>query len=212
MYLVGLTGGIASGKSVVGRRFAELGAVLVDADVLAREVVEPGTQGLAEIGERFGSSVIAADGSLDRAALGAIVFADPGKLQQLNDITHPAIWRRAHELFDAAGAADPDAIVVYDVPLLAEASEKRPMVFDFIVVVDAPVDTRIRRMVELRGMSREDAERRVRAQATAAERGKLADSVIEGGDSIEHTLDQVDALWRQFVGRERGPADVGGAT
>jgi dephospho-CoA kinase len=184
MYLVGLTGGIASGKSVVGRRFAELGAVLVDADVLAREVVEPGTQGLAEIGERFGSSVIA----------------------------HPAIWRRAHELFDAAGAADPDAIVVYDVPLLAEASEKRPMVFDFIVVVDAPVDTRIRRMVELRGMSREDAERRVRAQATAAERGKLADSVIEGGDSIEHTLDQVDALWRQFVGRERGPADVGGAT
>jgi dephospho-CoA kinase len=199
MYLVGLTGGIASGKSVVGRRFAELGAVLVDADVLAREVVEPGTPGLAAIRERFGASVIATDGSLDRAALGAIVFGDPAKLEQLNDITHPAIWRRAKELFDEAGAANPDAVVVYDVPLLAEASEKRPMRFDFIVVVDAPIETRIERMVDLRGMSRADAERRVRAQATDEERATLADAIIDSGGTIEHTLAQVDALWARFT-------------
>jgi dephospho-CoA kinase len=199
MYLVGLTGGIASGKSVVGKRFAELGAVLVDADVLAREVVEPGTPGLAAIRERFGASVIAADGSLDRPALGAIVFADPGKLEQLNDITHPAIWRRAKDLFDQASEADPEAVVVYDVPLLAEAAEKRPMRFDFIVVVDAPIETRIQRMVELRGMDRADAERRVGAQATDAERRKLADAVIDSGGTIENTLAQVDALWARFT-------------
>lgn len=199
MYLVGLTGGIASGKSVVGKRFAELGAVLVDADVLAREVVEPGTPGLAAIRAQFGASVIAADGSLDRAALGAIVFADPEKLEQLNDITHPAIWQRAKDLFEAAAVADPDAVVVYDVPLLAEASEKRPMRFDFIVVVDAPIETRIQRMVDLRGMNRTDAQRRVGAQATDAERVKFADAVIDSGGSIEHTLAQVDDLWARFT-------------
>jgi dephospho-CoA kinase len=199
MYLVGLTGGIASGKSVVGKRFVELGAVLVDADVLAREVVEPGTPGLAAIRQRFGASVIAPDGSLDRAALGALVFADPGKLEQLNEITHPLIWQRAKDLFGEAGEADPDAVVVYDVPLLAEAAEKRPMRFDFIVVVDAPIETRIQRMVELRGMNRADAERRVKAQATDAERGELADAIIASGGTIENTLEQVDALWTRFT-------------
>jgi dephospho-CoA kinase len=201
MYLVGLTGGIASGKSVVANRFVELGAVLVDADVLAREVVEPGTPALAEIARVFGPSVISSDGSLDRAALGALVFADPGKLDQLNGITHPAIWDRAKELFAEAAAADPAAVVVYDVPLLAEVSGKRPMTFDFIVVVDAPIETRITRMVENRGMERADAERRVGAQATDQERRKLADAVIDSGGTIEHTLAQVDELWSRFPHR-----------
>ncbi|HEX4058920.1 MAG TPA: dephospho-CoA kinase [Galbitalea sp.] len=200
MYLVGLTGGIASGKSVVARRFVEHGAVLVDADVLAREVVGPGTAGLAEIEQRFGPSVISTDGSLDRAALGALVFSDADKREQLNGITHPAIWQRAKELFEAASVANPDAVVVYDVPLLAEAVEKRPMNFDFVVVVDAPTETRIQRMVDSRGMSRQDAERRVGAQATDSQREELADAVIDSGGTIEHTLAQVDALWDRFSG------------
>src|SRR3982751_6310072 len=122
MFLIGLTGGIASGKSTVARRLAELGAVHVDADALAREVVEPGAPALARIAEAFGPSVIAADGSLDRPALGAIVFSDPDARETLNGITHPAVWKRARELFAAADAADPESVVVYDVPLLAEAA------------------------------------------------------------------------------------------
>jgi len=160
MMLIGLTGGIASGKSTVGARFVELGAVLVDADVLAREVVEPGTPGLTEIERVFGSSVISADGSLNRPALGAIIFADAEKREQLNAITHPAIWKRAIELFMAAQAADPEVVIVYDVPLLAEAAADRPMDFDLIIVVQADIETRIDRMVELRGMSRAEAEGR----------------------------------------------------
>jgi dephospho-CoA kinase len=198
MYLVALTGGIASGKSVVANRFVEHGAVLVDADVLAREVVAPGTPGLAEIARVFGTSVIAADGSLDRAALGAIVFGNSDKLEQLNGITHPAIWDRAKELFAEAAAADPEAVVVYDVPLLAEVSGKRPMTFDFVVVVDAPIETRINRMVENRGMNRADAERRVGAQAADEERRKLADAVIDSSGTVEQTLAQVDDLWSRF--------------
>jgi dephospho-CoA kinase len=198
MKLIGLTGGIASGKSTVGKRFSELGAVVVDADVLAREVVEPGTPGLAEIERVFGRSVIAADGSLDRPALGAIIFADADKRAQLNAITHPAIWKRGKELFAAAEAADPDVIVVYDVPLLAEAVEDRPMKFDSIVVVQADIATRVERMVKLRGMSRGEAEGRLRAQASDDERLRLADVVIDSNGSLDHTLEQVDTLWAQL--------------
>jgi dephospho-CoA kinase len=195
MQLIGLTGGIASGKSTVSARLAALGAVVVDADVLAREVVEPGTPGLAAIKEQFGSSVIAADGSLNRPALGAIIFADAAKREQLNAITHPAIWKRGQELFAAAEAADPDVVIVYDVPLLAEASGDRPMKFDLIVVVDAPIETRVDRMVSLRGMSRDEAESRLKAQASDAERLKLADVVIDASGTLEHTLAEVDDLW-----------------
>ena len=148
MKLIGLTGGIASGKSTVAKRLVEHGAVLVDADVLAREVVEPGSPGLAEIERVFGPSVIAQDGSLNRAALGAIVFADAEKREALNAITHPAIWRRARELFEAAQASNPNVVIVYDVPLLAEAAADRPMTFDRVVVVHADIGTRIDRMVE----------------------------------------------------------------
>ena len=195
MTLIGLTGGIASGKSTVASRLVELGAVLVDADVLAREVVAPGTLGLAEIRRVFGSAVIAADGSLDRPALGAIIFADAAKREVLNAITHPAIWARAIDLFKSAAAADPDVVIVYDVPLLAEAAADRPMTFDRIVVVTADIETRIDRMVDLRGMSRGEAEGRLRAQASDADRLSLADVVIDSNGTLERTLEQTDEFW-----------------
>jgi dephospho-CoA kinase len=195
MYLIGLTGGIASGKTVVASRFAELGAVVVDADKLAREVVEPGTEGLAAIAREFGDTVIAADGSLDRPALGAVVFSDAEARLTLNAITHPAVWRRARELFAAAEARDPGAVIVYDVPLLAEAATDRPIRFDRVVVVHASTETRLARLVGLRGLSEADARRRLGAQATDAERLALADDVIDSDGELQHTLDQVDALW-----------------
>ena len=195
MYLIGLTGGIASGKSVVSNRLAELGAVLVDADVLAREVVEPGTAGLAEIAKAFGPGVITADGTLDRPALGAIIFSDPDKRAALNAITHPAIWRRARELFAAAEERDPHAVVVYDVPLLVEASGDRPMRFDLVVVIHADTETRIRRLTDLRGMTREEATHRLNAQATDTERLAIADVVIDNSGDLENTMRQTDELW-----------------
>jgi dephospho-CoA kinase len=201
MYLIGLTGGIASGKSVVAKRFAELGAVVVDADVLAREVVEPGTPGLAAIAAHFGPRVIAADGGLDRPALGAIVFSDPEARLALNAITHPAVWRRARQLFDEAQRDDPDAIVVYDVPLLAEAAADRPITFDLVVVVDAGTETRIRRLVELRGMSEQDARNRVSSQASDEQRLSIADEVIDSNGSLDETLAQADALYARIRAR-----------
>jgi dephospho-CoA kinase len=208
MYLIGLTGGIASGKSVVSARLRELGAVVVDADVLAREVVEPGTPGLAAIGETFGSDVITADGSLDRAALGAIVFSDAGQRALLNGITHPAVWSRAKELFVQAEREDPEAVVVYDVPLLAEAAADRPIAFDLIVVVDASAMTRAGRLEGLRGLTREEAWRRIGAQASDEQRLSIADVVIDSNGSLEETLAQVDELWATLSSRQRS---VGGS-
>ena len=195
MYLIGLTGGIASGKSVVAARLAEHGAVHVDADALARDVVAPGTVGLEAIRETFGSGVIAADGSLDRAALGKIIFTDPAKRAALNAITHPAVWARARELFDEANARDPHAVVVYDVPLLVESSGARPMTFDLVVVVHAEMTERIRRLVELRSMTREEAAHRLNSQASDAERLAIADVVIDSNGTLEETLRQADELW-----------------
>jgi len=192
MYLIGLTGGIASGKSLVSSRLVELGAVLVDADVLAREVVEPGTPGLAAIAEHFGPGVIAADGSLDRPALGAIIFADPAQREVLNGITHPAVWRRARELF---AAAPKDAVVVYDVPLLVEGAKGRQLDFDLVVVVNASAETRLHRLMELRGMSREEAGHRLNSQASDTERLAVADVVIDNNGSVDDTLRAVDSLW-----------------
>ncbi|NYF10725.1 dephospho-CoA kinase [Leifsonia sp. AK011] len=204
MYLIALTGGIASGKSLVSARLRELGAVIVDADVLAREVVEPGTAGLAAIVDAFGRGILTEDGRLDRPALGAIVFTDPQALQRLNDITHPAVWSRARELFTEAAAANPDAVIVYDVPLLVEGSAGRPMSFDLVVVVEAPERVRVDRMVEHRGMSRPDAEARIRSQATDAERRAAADVVIDNSGSRENTYEQVDALWSSALASATG--------
>jgi len=203
MQLIGLTGGIASGKSVVAARLAEHGAVVVDADQVAREVVEPGTPALAKIAEEFGGGVIASDGSLDRAALGALIFSSPEKRAALNAITHPAVAIRSQQLFAAAAAADPDAIVVYDVPLLVDAG--RADEFDLIVVVNASTETRIARMVELRGMTRDEAMHRINSQATNTERLAIADVVIDSNGTLEQTLAQADALWEKLAARVGGP-------
>ena len=202
MYLIALTGGIASGKSVVARRLASHGAVHVDADALAREVVAPGSDGLAAIVAHFGDAVLSDDGTLNRPALGSIVFADPTERAVLEGVTHPAVWRRAKELFDEAERADPAAIVVYDVPLLVEASANRPMHFDLVVVVQADVATRIDRLVTLRSMARDEAERRVRSQASDAERTAIADVVISSDGTLEQTLAQVDELWERVSSAE----------
>lgn len=199
MQLIGLTGGIASGKSTIASRLAEHGAVVVDADRIAREVVEPGRPALAAIAERFGPGVIAADGSLDRPALGAIVFADEEARLALNGITHPAVLAESTARFAAAAAADPDAIVVYDVPLLVESANEYP--FELVVVAHAAAGTRIDRLVALRGMDRAEAERRIRSQATDEERLAVADIVIDTDGSLEHTRQQVDALWDQLRSR-----------
>ncbi|WP_416263608.1 dephospho-CoA kinase [Curtobacterium flaccumfaciens pv. flaccumfaciens] len=199
MHIIGLTGGIAAGKSTVSWRWAEHGAVVVDADRLARDAVAPGSPGLAQVAERFGPSVIAADGSLDRPALGSIVFADPAARKDLEAITHPEVWRLAQQAFDAAEAADPDGVVVYDVPLLAEARGSRPLRFDAVVVVDAPAAQRIERLVEHRGMPRDEAERRVAAQATDADRLALADHVVDATGTLEQTIHSADEVWARIT-------------
>ncbi len=196
MKLVALSGGIASGKSTIARRLAEHGAVHVDADQLAREAVAAGSPGLAAIAARFGSAVIAADGTLDRAALGSVVFDDAEALEALNAIVHPEVRRIGQQRIAAAKAADPDAVVVYDVPLLVEANVSMP--WDLVVIAEAPAEMRKRRMIELRGMSAEDAERRIANQASDAERRAVADVIIDTGGSEAYTLEQVDALWERL--------------
>lgn len=199
MRLIGLTGGIASGKSLVSARLAELGAVVVDADVLARDAVAPGSPGLDQVIEEFGERLRLPDGSLDRAALGAIVFRDPERLAALNAIVHPEVQRLAAAAFAAAVQADPEAIVVYDVPLLAENAGRLAPQFDAIVVVTAPEDERVRRMVEDRGMTEAEARDRISHQATEEQRLAIADHVIDNSGSREATIAQVDALWRSLT-------------
>ncbi|MEV7428913.1 dephospho-CoA kinase [Nocardioides sp. NPDC092400] len=177
---VGLTGGIASGKSTVSAILAELGAIVIDGDLLARKVVEPGTPGLERVVEAFGPEVLTAEGALDRPALGAVVFADEARRKELEAIVHPLVFERIVELERAAG---PEDLVVHDIPLLAESG--RAPTFDAVVVVDVPVETQVERMLGQRGMTREDAEARVRAQATREERLAIATHVIENTGSLE---------------------------
>jgi dephospho-CoA kinase len=191
MLMLALTGGIASGKSVVAERLVELGAVLVDSDLLAREVVAPGSIGLARIIETFGAGVLAPDGSLDRKALGAIVFADGERRAQLNAITHPLIGERAEALIAAAA---PDAVIVRDIPLFIESGAD-PRAFDLVITMTADIETRIRRMVERRGMTREEAIQRIEAQAPETARLAIADVVIRNDGDLVDTLHQVDELW-----------------
>ncbi|MFC5930225.1 dephospho-CoA kinase [Cryobacterium melibiosiphilum] len=197
MYLIGLTGGIASGKSFVAARLAEYGAVHIDADQLARIVVEPGTPALDAIADEFGEGILRPDGTLDRPALGAIIFADEERRERLNAIVHPAVWQRTGELIAEAEVLDPHAVVVYDVPLLAEAAEDRRLAFDLIVVVRASTETRVQRMIDTRGMTRAGALERIQAQATDAERLALADVVIDNDGDRVATLQQIDALWHR---------------
>jgi dephospho-CoA kinase len=173
--------------------------VHIDADQLARQAVEPGTAALSQIASEFGPAVIAPDGSLDRAALGAIIFSDPERRAVLNGIVHPAVKSLAHGLVEAAAAANPDAVVVYDVPLLVEAGVNGDYRFDLIVVVHASTETRIKRMVGNRGMSREEATHRLNSQATDTERMAIADVVINNDGALDDTLRQVDELWQRLT-------------
>lgn len=202
MDVVGLTGGIAAGKSTVAGRLAELGAIVIDADQLAREAVQPGSPGLDAVVQRFGVAVLSDDGSLDRAALGRIVFADEEARRALNGIVHPEVRRRYAEAVADARAQNPDAVIVYDVPLLAEARAADE--FGTIVVVDAPAEMRIARLVELRGMDRREAENRVGSQISDADRRAMADVVVDSSGTLEQTLAQTDALWRRLVAERDG--------
>jgi dephospho-CoA kinase len=190
---IGLTGGIGSGKSTVSRLLAEHGAVIVDADVIAREVVEPGTPGLAAIVEAFGSAILAADGSLDRPALAAVVFAEPDERRKLDGIVHPLVRARAVEV---AAAAPSDAVVVHDVPLLAETGQASS--YDLVVVVEADPGTRVARLVQ-RGLTAEDARARIAAQATDEERRAIADVVLDNSGTPERLAEQVDRFWDERV-------------
>ncbi|MFC3500340.1 dephospho-CoA kinase [Micromonospora krabiensis] len=191
MLMVGLTGGIGSGKSAVATRLVERGAMLVDSDRVAREVVAPGTPGLAEIVETFSGRVLAADGSLDRAALGAIVFGDEAARRRLEAITHPRVRARSVEL---AAAAAPDAIVVNDVPLLVEVG--LAPTYHLVVVVQTAVSTRLARLARDRGMDRAEAERRIAAQADDARRSAAADVLLTNDGALAELHAAVDALWR----------------
>lgn len=195
MPLLALTGGIASGKSTIAARLAELGAVIVDADQIVRDVQSPGSEVLARIADTFGAEVIAPDGTLDRAALGARVFGDDTALASLNAIVHPAVRAESARRFAAAFEADADAVVVYDVPLLVEARVDDPL--DLIVVADAPAALRERRLVELRGMDAAQARARIAAQVSDEQRRAVADVLIDTTGTLEGTRSQVDALWER---------------
>ncbi|UQA96075.1 dephospho-CoA kinase [Streptomyces halobius] len=195
MVKVGLTGGIGAGKSEVSRLLASYGAVIVDADRLAREVVAPGTPGLAAVVEEFGDGVLTPDGSLDRPKLGGIVFADPEKLKALNAIVHPLVGARSAELEASAG---PDAVVVHDVPLLAE-NGLAPL-YDLVIVVDVAPETQLDRLVRLRGMTQDEAKARMAAQATREQRLAVADIVIDNDGPLAALEPQVRAVWERLRG------------
>lgn len=195
MYLIGLTGGIASGKSTIARRLAERGAVHVDADQLARDAVEPGTPALQAIVDRFGAGILQPDGALNRAALGALVFSDPGALQELNAIVHPAVRELGLRRIADIVRNDPAAVIVYDIPLLVESRNEYP--FDLIVVANASPATRLARLTDIRGMPVAEARKRIGAQASDEERLAVADVVIDTDGSIDDTLAQTDRLWKQ---------------
>ncbi|MEU1375621.1 dephospho-CoA kinase [Streptomyces triculaminicus] len=200
MLKVGLTGGIGAGKSEVSRLLASYGAVIVDSDRIAREVVEPGTPGLAAVVAEFGPGVLTPEGTLDRPKLGAIVFADPDRLAALNAIVHPLVRARSAELEAAAGTA---AVVVHDVPLLAE-NGLAPL-YDLVVVVDASTDTRLDRLVRLRGMAPDEARARMAAQASREERLAVADVVIDNDGPLETLEPRVAAVWEDL--RRRADQD-----
>lgn len=198
MLRVGLTGGIGAGKSEVSRRLAAQGAVLIDADAIARQVVKPGTDGLAAVVAEFGDGVLQPDGHLDRERLGEIVFADPTRLARLNEIIHPLVGQRMAELEKEAGA---DAIIVHDVPLIAE--NQLAAAYDLVVVVDAPEHEQLERLIRLRQMSQEQAEARMAAQVGRDQRLAIADLVVDNSSSLTELDRQVGDLWGELRRRAR---------
>ncbi|MDN6177553.1 MAG: dephospho-CoA kinase, partial [Micrococcaceae bacterium] len=208
---VGLTGGIASGKSAVATRLAERGAVLIDADAIARRVLEPGTEGLAAVVEAFGPDLVDADGEMDRARLGGIVFAHPQARETLNGIVHPRVRAEAARIRGEAAdreTADRPVVVVQDIPLLVETGQAAS--FDVVVTVQAPRAERVRRMVQDRGMGEDDAVARMAAQATDEQRAAVSDVVLENSGTLQELQSAVDDLWtgtlQRLAGRP-GPRD-----
>ncbi|CAB4963042.1 unannotated protein [freshwater metagenome] len=193
---VGLTGGIASGKSTVSAILAELGAVVIDADAIAREVVAQGTPGLEAVVAEFGPGLLTPGGDLDRPAMGALVFADAGARKRLEAIIHPLVHRRSAEL---EAAAEADAVVVHDIPLLAEVG--RAGSFDAVIVVDAPTEVQVARMVGDRGWTREDAESRIAAQASREERLSIATHVVDNTGSLEDLRRRVEDVYAELAAR-----------
>ncbi|MBC3987074.1 dephospho-CoA kinase [Streptomyces sp. AC563] len=196
MLKLGLTGGIGAGKSEVSRLLASYGAVVIDSDKIAREVVEPGTPGLAAVVAEFGEEILDSEGRLDRPKLGSVVFADPQRLAALNAIVHPLVRDRSAELESEAGA---DSIVVHDVPLLTE-NGLAPL-FDLVLVVDASPQTQLDRLVRLRGMTEEEARSRMAAQATREQRKAVADLIVDNDGPLEALEPQVRKVWEQLKER-----------
>jgi len=190
--LIALTGGIASGKSTVARQFVALGATEIDADLLAREVVEPGSAGLASVVQAFGPSVIAADGSLDRQALATIAFSDEQSRKRLESILHPLIQQLASERIKNI-----DGVVVYTIPLLVET--KSPLKFDHIIAVSAPVESRVQRLIQHRGMTEQAARARIHAQSSDQERESIADTVISSDCSMEELLSKSTSTYLELT-------------
>ena len=194
----GLTGGIASGKSEVSGRLARLGAVLIDADAVAREVVAPGTPGLADIVQAFGPAVLGPEGALDRPRLGGIVFSDAGLREKLNAIVHPLVSERMLEMERSAA---PGSVVVHDVPLLTENG--LASLYDIVIVVDVPAEVQLDRLIRLRGMPADQARARLDAQASREQRLAIADVVIDNSGSLADLDRQVDDLWEELRRRRR---------
>jgi dephospho-CoA kinase len=193
---VGLTGGVASGKSTVSAMLAELGAVVIDADALAREVVEKGTAGLAAVVAEFGAELLTPDGDLDRPAMGRLVFGDDEARRRLEAIVHPLVFERIVELEEQAGASD---VVVHDIPLLAESG--RADTFDAVIVVDAPREVQLERMVRDRDWTREDAESRIAAQASRDDRLAIATHVIDNTGTLEDLRARVAEVYADLARR-----------
>ncbi len=191
---IGLTGGVGSGKSSVAAVLRELGAVVIDADVLAREVVAPGTDGLAAVVAHFGTQVLNTDGSLNRASLGAVVFANEAERRALEAIVHPLVRARAAELEAQAPAG---AVIVHEIPLLVETDQAGN--FDAVIVVDVPVETQISRLMELRGLTESDARARISAQATRGERQAVATYVVDNTGTFEDLRQRVTEVFESVV-------------
>ncbi len=190
MVRIGLTGGIASGKTLASNELAELGAVVIDADVLARQVVEPGSEGLAEIVARYGEQLLLTDGSLDRAQLGELIFGDADARADLNAIIHPRVRTEAQRLEEAA---PPDSVVVHVIPLLVETGQQGD--FDAVLVVDIREDEQLRRLVQRNGLTSDEARARMAAQASRAERLTAATYLIDNSGAAEETRESVRDLW-----------------
>ncbi|HET6946185.1 MAG TPA: dephospho-CoA kinase [bacterium] len=195
MKVIGLTGGIASGVSLVASVFRELGAAVIEADRIARDVVAPGTEAYRKIIDAFGRQIVLPDGSLDRRGLGALVFKDPAARRRLNTITHPEIRRRIREQVERTAGERPDAVILVDIPLLLDTAGPDVFDLDAVIVVQATPEQQISRLIARDGLTREEAESRLAAQRPVAEKATEADWVIDNSGSIEQTRAQVEALW-----------------